>query len=140
MTARFEVASGRRLERSPRTPTTRQPGPPDTVSYGTTLSSNVITPESDSLMAALKSYLRWISVDRIAVMSLPFMFYSSFMGSVHMAVTDFILPVMVLLALIQPATHRRSLALRPLVFYVVALLAIVTLSVLTADLTDPDFS
>jgi O-antigen ligase len=68
------------------------------------------------------------------------MFYSSFMGTLHIAVADFILPALAFLVLLKPAMERQSLAIRPLVWFAVFLLTVVAISALTASLSDPEFS
>ena len=85
-------------------------------------------------------HFRRFTLVHVAVILLPFMFYTNFTGSLHIAVTDFVFPVLAILALLKPATEQLSLALRPLCLFAVVMLAIAASSALTASLFDPEFS
>jgi O-antigen ligase len=83
---------------------------------------------------------RWLTLDRVVIISLPFMFHTSATGSLHIAVADLVFPVLVILALLNLATERRSLAFRPVIFFALIMLTVVASSALTASLSDPEFS
>lgn len=91
-------------------------------------------------IGAAPLYFRWVTLDRVAIISLPFMFYTSFTGSLHIALADVIFPALAILALLQPSTERLSLAVRPLILFAVVTLTVVAISALTASLSDPEFS
>jgi len=67
------------------------------------------------------------------------MFYSASTGTLHVAVTDLIFPVLAIAALLTPATERQSLAVRPLVLFAVVMFTVVAGSALAVSLSDPDF-
>jgi O-antigen ligase len=83
---------------------------------------------------------RWLTLDRVVIISLPFMFFTSATGRLHIAVADLVFPVLAILALLSLATERRSLAFRPVVFFALIMLTVVTSSALTASLFDPEFN
>jgi O-antigen ligase len=82
----------------------------------------------------------WLTLDRVVIISLPFMFHTSATGSLHVAVADLVFPVLAILALLNLATERRSRAIRPVVFFALIMLTVVAISALTASLSDPEFS
>jgi O-antigen ligase len=88
----------------------------------------------------ITSYLRWVTLDRVAIILVPFMFYSGSTGTLHIAVLDFLFPVLAILAFAKPATERMSGALRPLVLFSALLVSIVANSALSVSLSDPDFN
>jgi O-antigen ligase len=83
---------------------------------------------------------RWLSLDRLIVFLLPFMFYTSATGELHLAVTDLVFPLLAALALLNPPTERQTRAVRPLCLFALITLIVVVNSALTASLFDPEFN
>ena len=83
---------------------------------------------------------RWLSLDRLVVFLLPFMFYTSSTGQLHLAVTDLVFPLLAALALLNPPTERQTHAVRPLCLFALITFIVVVNSALTASLFDPEFN
>lgn len=90
--------------------------------------------------AAAAPTFRWLTLERIVVVSLPFMFFTHFTGQLHVAAADLVFPVLAFFTLVKPVSERQSRTYYPLALFALAMLAVVTVSVLNALISDPGFN
>jgi O-antigen ligase len=90
--------------------------------------------------AAVAPSFRWLTLERIVIISLPFMFFTHSTGQLHIAVADLVFPLLAFFTLVKPLSERQSRTFYPIALFVFAMLVVVTTSALNALLFDPGFN
>jgi O-antigen ligase len=83
---------------------------------------------------------RWLTLERIVIISLPFMFFTHFTGQLHIAVADLVFPALAFITVVKPMSERQSRTFYPLALFALAMLAVVATSALNALVSDPGFN